>query len=115
MMSQQAGEIIGYAKAYGEQQVRLVKLDMAERFSKVTSGLALLMVLFILALFILLLLSIAAGLYLGNIWNSYATAFLALSGFYVLVGLVLIVFKKSLIINPILSVVLNEMLDQDEK
>ena len=47
MMSQQAGEIFGYAKLYGEQQVKLVKLDLAERFSKVTSGLALLMVLFV--------------------------------------------------------------------
>jgi len=115
MMSQQAGEIFGYAKLYGEQQVKLVKLDLAERFSKVTSGLALLMVLFVLVLFILLLLSISIGLYLGDVWNSYALAFLMLSGFYVLVGILLIAFKRKLIINPILSVVLNEMLDQDEK
>lgn len=115
MMSQQAGEIFGYAKLYGEQQVKLVKLDLAERFSKVTSGLALLMVLFVLVLFILLLLSISLGLYLGNAWNSYPMAFLVLSGFYVFVGILLIAFKRKLIINPILSLVINEMLDQDEK
>jgi hypothetical protein len=115
MMSQQAGEIFGYAKLYGEQQVKLVKLDLAERFSKVTSGLALLMVLFVLGLFILLLLSIAVGLYLGNTWSSYSLAFLVLSGFYAVVGILLIAFKRKLIINPILSLVINEMLDQDEK
>ena len=115
MMSQQAGEIVGYVKEYGEKQVKLVKLEMAERISKITSGLALMMVAFALLLFILLLLSIAVGIYLGQIWGSYPMAFLFLSGFYLVVGVILIVFKKSLVTNPILEIVINEMMNQDEE
>ena len=100
MMSEQAGEIFGYAKLFGQQQVKLIKLDLAERFSRVTSGLALILVLFIIVLFILLLLTIALGLYLGDIWDSYSKAFLVISGFYTVVGMLLIVFKRNLIINP---------------
>jgi uncharacterized membrane protein YqjE len=115
MMSQQAGEIVGYIKEYGEKQVKLMKLDIAERVSRITSGLALMMVAFVLLLFVLLLLSIAVGIYLGEVLDSYAIAFLCLSGFYLIVGVTLIVFKKSLVINPILEVVINEMMNQDEE
>lgn len=115
MLSEQAGEIFGYVKVYGEQQVKLIKLDLAERFSKVTAGLALMMVLFVVVLFILLLFSIALGLYLGEKWESYTTAFLALSGFYVCIGLLLVVFRKILIVNPILAMMINEMMDQDDE
>lgn len=115
MISEQAGEVFGYVKEYGEQQMRLVKLDLVERFSKVAAGLSLLLFSFVLLLFVLLLLSIAAGLYLGGLWNSYPLAFLALAGLYFLVGIVLIVFKKSLVINPILTIVIGEMMEEDEK
>jgi hypothetical protein len=113
-MSQQAGEIVGYVKEYSAKQVKFVKLDLVERISKITSGLALMMVAFVLLLFILLLLSVAAGIYLGEIWDSYALSFLLLSGFYLIVGIFLFVFKKSLVINPILEIVINEMMKQDE-
>ena len=115
MVSEQAGEIVGYVKEYGEKQVKLVKLDIAERVSRITSGLALMMVAFVLLLFVLLLLSISAGIYLGEVWGSYAMAFLFLSGFYLIVGIALFVFKKSLVTNPILEVVINEMMKQDEE
>lgn len=115
MMSQEAGEVFGLVKIYTEQHIKLIKLDLAGRFSKATSGLTLLVVAFILIMFILLLLSVSVGLYLGGIWESYPLAFLAITGFYILVALVLIVFRKPLILNPILATVINEMMDEDEK
>ncbi|MCB0666363.1 MAG: phage holin family protein [Saprospiraceae bacterium] len=115
MISEQAGELFGYAKVYGEQQFKLIKLDVAERFSRVTAGLALLLVLFVVILFILLLFSVALGIYLGELWQSYTTAFLSIAGFYVFIGILLLVFRKSLIVNPILAMMINEMMDQDEE
>lgn len=115
MISQQAGEIFGYLKIYGQQHVKLAKLDLSERVSKVTSVLTLILVLFILMLFVLFMLSIAVGLYLGNLWESYPRAFLVLTGVYVLAGVIVYAFRKPLIVNPILSMVINEMMDEDEE
>lgn len=113
-ISNKAGEIVGYAKAYADQHVRLLKLDIAERFSKLTAGLVTVMLGFILLLFVLLLLSIGAGIFLGEVMDSYGLAFMTLAGSYALVGLLLYFTRRWWLVNPLLSLVIQEILSEDE-
>ena len=55
----------------------------------------------------LILLSIAAGFWLGSIWDSYAIGFLAIGGVYFLMALVIFFFKKQLITVPVLNLTLD--------
>jgi hypothetical protein len=50
-------------------------------------------------------------LYLGVIFNSYALAFLVIAGFYFLVSVFVIYFKDKIITNPVLNIVIKNMLD----
>jgi len=113
-ISSKAGETVGYAKSYADQHVRLLKLDIAERFSKLTAGLVTAIFGFILILFILLLLSIGAGIFLGAAMGSYGLAFIALAGFYLLMGIILLSTRRMWLVNPLLSMIIQEILTEDE-
>ena len=113
-ISNKAGEAVGYAKSYADQHVRLLKLDIAERFSKLTAGLVTFIFGFVLILFILLLLSIGAGIFLGEAMGSYGKAFMALAGFYLVVGIILLATRRIWLVNPLLSLTIQEILSEDE-
>jgi len=105
------GETIEYAKIYIEQQKEYFKLETSKRLAKTTSNLATVAVLAFLGFMVIIFLSLAVGFLLGQYWNSYGLAFLVITLFYVVIGLVIFFFKRQIITNPILSLVIREMLD----
>jgi hypothetical protein len=115
LMTEHVGELVGYGKIYAEKQYELIKLGFAERFSKITAGLLTIFFSFLLGLFILLLASVGLALYLGEIWGSVPMGFLVLSGCYLVITLVILAFRRSLVVNPILTMIINQMIaDEDE-
>lgn len=113
-ISQYTGEITGYVKSYAALHVRLAKLELAERLSKITASLTVLMLTFTMVLFILLITSVGIAIYLGDVWQSYTSGFLAVAGFYVLVVMLLIVFRRGLVVNPLLTHIINQMMEEDD-
>ncbi len=105
------GESVEYGRQYIEQQMEIVRLETAKRIAMTTSGLVTSAVLAILALLVIIFLSIALGFLLGNILGSYALAFFIISAFYLIATLLILKFKRQLITNPILSMVLNNILN----
>lgn len=102
-ISEAVGEVYGYSKAYFQQQLEYFKLDMAERVSRSLSLAITIFIIGTLFLMILLFASLALGVYLGKQWGSYSNAFLAVSGGYAAFTLILLVFRRVIITNPILS------------
>ncbi len=98
-----AGETAEFAKQYVQLQLDYFRLETAERVAKVGSTLIAGLVLAALGMIALLLLTLAAGFYLGQQWGSNAQAFLALAGAYVVLALIVLVFKERWLTNPILS------------
>lgn len=105
------GETIEYAKLYFEQKSDYLKLEVAKQSAKTTSSLITAAVLGILGLIVLFLLTLSIGFYLGEAIGSYGTAFLILTGVFALIGLVIYFFKRQIITNPLLSMVIKNMLD----
>jgi len=101
-----AGETAEYAKQYLKLQLDYFRLETAERVSKVSAMLVAAVVVGLLALVALLMLSLAAGFYLGQLWGSHALAFLAIAGVYAFLALLILLFKERWIINPVLTAVI---------
>ena len=96
------GEAYGYAKAYFEQQIEYTKLDIAERLSSISSAITAIVVVQLI-FFFLGFLSLALGIYLGQRLESYVQGFLAVGGAYALFTLAIILLRRPLITNPVVS------------
>ena len=90
-------------ESYVQNRIDLTKLHVAEDLSKLTSGLALRLLLFYIAFFVLLFLSMAAAYAIGNYSDSTEAGFIVVSGFYLLVGIVLYLLRGIIINKPIIK------------
>lgn len=109
---QSAGETIEFARQYARQQMEYYRLEIAERTAKTTAQLITSMVVAIVVLVALIMLSIAGGFYLGSLLNSFALAFLCITGFYALLAFMVYVFRRKVITNPILTSILQTILEK---
>lgn len=108
-LMESAGETVAYLQNYVEQKVELVKLEAAEKTATTVSSL--------LTAFIVLLIigiavftgTIAIALFLGGWLENYALAFLIVTVFYIALAVGAYVFRKTIITNPIVSIVITKM------
>lgn len=108
------GEGIGYIHAYVEQEIESVKLTAAEKISIATSTIVSGLILTLLAAAMLLFASLALSYYLGSLMNSTALGFLAVAGIYLLILLMVYLFRKRLITDNIVEVVIQFLFDEEE-
>lgn len=108
------GEGIGYIHAYVEQEIESVKLTAAEKISIATSTIVSGLILTLLAAAMLLFASLALSYYLGSLMNSTALGFLAVAGIYLLILLTVYLFRKRLITDNIVEVVIQFLFDDEE-
>ncbi|TNE52004.1 MAG: hypothetical protein EP344_16015 [Bacteroidetes bacterium] len=98
-----AGETAEYAKQYAKLQLDYFRLETAEAVAKATSSLVATLAVAILGLVALIMLTVAAGFYLGQLWDNYPLAFTCVSGFYVLLAGLVLIFKDRWVTNPLLT------------
>ena len=106
-----AGETAEYARQYLKLQLDYWRLDAAEKGAKAASTLISSLAVAALGLMALLMLTVAGALYLGALWQSYALGFLSMAGFYVLLMLFVLLFKKRLLTNPVLTSLIRSFFD----
>lgn len=100
---EKTGEAVEYLKIYARQRADMVKLEVVEKSSEIVSSLITNLVVAILAFIGVLLLSLTAALFLGQLWGDYALGFLAITVFYTMICIVLVVFRRQLVTNPVVS------------
>ncbi|MFN7119936.1 MAG: phage holin family protein [Saprospiraceae bacterium] len=105
------GETTEYARHYVEKQFDYVRLEVAERTAKVTSTLVTVIAITFFVLLVIIMLSLTLGFYLGDVFESYSLGFLAVTGIYFVIALVIFALRRSIITNPILSMIIKAMLD----
>ena len=106
-----AGETAEYTRQYVKLQLDYLRLEAAEKLAKTASSVISTMVIAALGLLALTMLSLAAAFYLGDLWNALPLAFLAVAGFYALLALLVLMFKKHLLTNPLLSTFIRSIFD----
>lgn len=107
-LMESVGETTAYVQQYIEQKIKLTKLEAAEKsavmISEVITGITLMLI----GSQVILLATITIGLFLGQWLDSYPLAFLILTIFYILVGIITWMMRRSLITNPVVSIVVTK-------
>lgn len=107
--------LIDECKKYIDLQKEYVRLELIEKLTIVISTVILIMLMVVLAIVVLFYLSFSVAYLLephvGGLTNSY----LILSGIFLVFSLVIYVFRKKLIITPILNFIANLFYNNDSK
>lgn len=82
---------------YISSRLLLLKVEAIEKLSAALSVVFKRIILFILAGLVFFFTSIAVAIWIGEVYNSYITGFLAIAGFYLLILLILFIFRKQLL------------------
>ncbi len=100
------------AEDYGKTNIELVKLKaIAKSADMVSSMLANIIILFIGAM-ALVILNIGLALWIGKLLGDSFYGFFAVGGFYVLMTVILFVFRKKWIKYPISNTFIKQMLEK---
>jgi hypothetical protein len=93
--------LIGNIKEYANIRKELAMLTVAEKSSTAAAGAAAGSILAILALFIFFFGSLTLGFYLSEVIGNTYSGFLIITGFYLLVALIIYFTQENLIKKPI--------------
>ncbi|MBE14924.1 MAG: hypothetical protein ABNH00_10690 [Dokdonia sp.] len=98
---------------YTKTSVLLYKLNAVDRTADIVSSLASRAVIAVILTFITLFLSIALSVYLGNLLGDISLGFVVVSGLYLIILGVILLFKRKLIINPVSNNIIATLLKPD--
>ena len=100
-------------KAYLVAKYKITRLDITE---KIIGGTYLIIQVFIIALLstvVLVVGSITLAGYLGNCWDNTTLGFLAVTGMDILLLVIFIIFRKTLILQPLSKILIRLLLTGD--
>ena len=102
---------------YVEIKLDLIRLHTAEHLARLLSSASTIVIAGYLAFFILMFISFAGGFFIGSLLHSNEAGFLCVAGFYFLVLVIFLVFRKQIVERPVIKAVLRLLFpkfDNDE-
>lgn len=107
-------EVIDASRKYVEANLKLFKLSLLERLSKVVSLIISTTLVMLVGTIVMLLLSLSAAVLIGDMLHSRALGLLIMALFFLLLMIFLWVKRKTLIINPVIRS-LNDIVFSDDE
>ena len=98
-------------KDYVNTRFDLLKLRAINKVSSTLSKTITCIVMLVLSVFVFMLLSIGLALYLGVVLGHSYYGFFIVGGFYIIIGLILIVARKSLLKTPFSNWLIRTLMD----
>ncbi len=102
-ISEEIADVKNEINNYIQSRIDLTKLQAAEDLSRFVSGIAIKLVLFYIAMFVLLFVSMAGAFAIGTYLESNELGFLAVAGVYFLFAIIFYLFKGKLVQTPIIK------------
>jgi predicted membrane channel-forming protein YqfA (hemolysin III family) len=109
------GTLYNTAEQYSKTSLELIKLNVIDKSSDVISSLAVIVSLSLILAVFSLFFNIGIALLLGKAFESYAMGFFIVSGFYLLIAIVVYIFRKSLIKIPIDTIVVKKLMKEKDE
>lgn len=106
-------DLFSNLKEYVKLQYDILRLQLTEKAATLGATLVTALILGFIVLLTVILLSITAALYAGDLMGSRTLGFMIVSGFYVLITLIFVLFKGKLIRDPIRDKIINEILKKE--
>ena len=110
-----AGETLAYAEDYFETKVELIKLDVADKGTRLGASTIAGIVVAVLGLAGGLFLSLALALWLGYLVSSYPLGFVIVGLFFLLVAGLTFAFRKPLLTKPILTALISSLFKAQDR
>ena len=105
------GSLFENAGDYLETRLDLLKLQAIHKSSDVTSSIISRVTIIVLIAFGIFILNIGIALWIGELLGKSYWGFFVIAGFYCLVGLILHIFRNSILKEPISSMIIKKMLN----
>lgn len=100
------------ATLYAKTSYELVRLKAIDKISEIISSLAVVIsIVFIVAMFTLFL-NVGIALWIGQTLNNISLGFFIVSGFYVLLAIIVFIYRKKLIKEPIDNLIVGKLLEE---
>jgi Zn-dependent protease with chaperone function len=106
----QLGDLVNKARSIAETKVEIFKLKAAHKVSLTISSIITILAIAFIAIMILLILSIGVAIFIGNRVGDVSFGFFIVGGFYLLVGLILFIFRKNLLSTPLSNLIIDKMI-----
>ena len=100
------------AEQYSKTSLELLKLHTIEKTSDVISSLTVVISISIIVGMFTLFVNIGISFFIGNLLGNNALGFFIVSGFYLILGIVVFIFRKSLIKIPIDNLIFSKLLKE---
>ena len=100
------------AEQYSKTSLELLKLHNIEKTSDVISSLSVVISISIIVGMFTLFVNIGISFFIGNLLGNNALGFFIVSGFYLILGIVVFIFRKSLIKIPIDNLIVSKLLKE---
>jgi putative superfamily III holin-X len=95
---------------YLETKIQLIKLNAIDKASHIISAILSQLIILVIAAFVMFLLNIGVALWIGSLLGKLYYGFFILSAFYLLIGILIFIFKKKWIKKPINNFLIKELL-----
>ena len=102
-------KLIQKVEIYCKTTLELYKYETANTLVKAVSSLFVIKVVSSILFFFMLFLSIGSALWIGEELGTIYYGFFAVASFYLVIAILLLLFRKVLIKNPITSFVINKL------
>ncbi len=114
-LTKNISEIFDLAQSFLLAKVDLWRLLLLEKLSKAGSYFLGSLILITIFAFCLMFLSFAFAFWYADKHGSLATSFILVAGFYLLLGILIFIFRKTIIARPIIKNLSEIIFEEDEK
>lgn len=111
----QFADTVQHIYDYFNARIELLKLQATEKASHLYANFLSVLILFILGLIVLFFLSTAAAILLGQQMGNMTYGFGIVALFYLLVFMVFMIFRKKLVIQPMMDFSIRNILNSDNE
>jgi hypothetical protein len=108
-LSAQIMKLYEQVKVYLDLKIGYIKINLAGDLIRFFSSLVLLMVIFFFGFFVLVFGSFAFAYWFGEMTGKWSLGFLIIAGFYLLLAVLIYVFRKSIIVRPFTNLIISQM------
>ena len=107
-------DLMDRAEAFAKTNVQLYRLKAIDKVTDVFSSVASGVVIMIILIFLLIILSIGASIWLGEVLGKMHYGFFAVAGFYAVLAILCILFKKRLLEKLFNNYIVNEIFKEKD-
>ena len=106
----QLGDLVNKAKSIAETKAEIFKLKAAHKAALTLSSIITILAIAFIAIMILMVLSIGVAIVVGRHFGDTSYGFFIVGGFYLLVGLLLFVFRKQWLATPLSNLIIDKII-----